>query len=179
MSTETNSNTLAAIIGHLAQAEIGEPVSIVVDGARYVCAIELDDIMGASYINSFDTYGKVEWRRPGFDRDGSRGTRPPHFTGAARLLTTDEGDRYWWEPYREGHKVYDSDATRAQVMALLNGEGPWGVTVTMFDVETCQCCGHTEVSERDMASLWGIDSLENGYKAEVISELLAELGVTE
>ena len=30
---------------------------------------------------------------------------------------------------------------------------------------------------RDVASLWGIDSLDNGYLAEVISELAGELDI--
>lgn len=176
MSTEAKGSALATIIATLAEAEYGSSARFETDGARYVCKIEDDDRTGFDHINDCDCYGKVAWPvRNDYTREG----RPVGFTGAAVKLRTMYGDAYWWEPYREGHKVYNSPADQQPVEDLMNGYGPYGVVVELHDVETCQCCGHTEVSERDVASLWGIDSLENGYKAEVISELLAELGVTE
>lgn len=175
MSTEINGNTWRTIVCHLAQAEVGEPVSLVIDSTRYVCTIEDDDTTGMDHINGHECYGKVAWPvRNDYTREG----RPEGFTGAAMKLRTMYGDAYWWEPYREGHKVYNDAANRQPVEDLMNGYGPYGVTVKVYDLATCQCCDHTETTERDRASLWGIDAFTDGYKAEVIEELLHRCGVT-
>jgi hypothetical protein len=120
-------------------------------------------------INDFDCYGKVEW--PGrHSNDYGYHTRPEGFDGSAQKLDTRNGP-IWWQPYREGHKVYNSTADRRVVLDLLE-MGFSGVVVE----ELTRCDrGHVHVAE--LASLWGIDSLENGYLAEVVGDLLSELGV--
>lgn len=120
-----------------------------------------------SSINDSDCYGKVssyiEYMR-------NKRPRPEGFTGAAVKIAVDRSGFVWWEPYREGSKVYNGPEDRELVTRLLQ-EGFTYVAV----VKLRQCdMGH--VHELDRAGLGGIDSLENGYLAEVVDELLDELG---
>ena len=169
----------------------------------YRLTIETDDVPAVDQINDCDCYGRVAWAE--IDRDTGHYRRPDGFTGAARLLRPNGwhmDSPVWWEPYREGHKVADGpDEVRA--MTRLLSDGFQMVTVTKLarrqphvehypsGVSYCSDCrlrlvlmdddthGPTDcdgsVVEGESASLSGIDSLEGGYLAMVVGELVDEL----
>lgn len=148
----------------------------VFDGTRYSLTlhIEVDDITAMEHINDADCWGRVEWAK--VDRDTGYCTRPRHFTGAARKLTINgwhmEGE-VWWEPYREGHKVYDDPETIAYMRRLL-GDGFRQVGVTLHEIVS-DSLGHPHTVVVASDWLCGIDSLDNGYLADVIDGRIAEL----
>ena len=63
-------------------------------------------------INDYDCYGSVEWSRQGEQR-------PAGFDGSAEVIERDRGQRLWWQPYREGHKVYNTAKDRGQVVEIV------------------------------------------------------------
>lgn len=170
----------------------------------YRLTIETDDRSAIDQINDCDCYGRVEWAQ--IDRNTGHYRRPDGFTGAARLLRPNGwhiDSPVWWEPYREGHKVYASpDEVRQMTELVADGfrvvtltklhrreprieHYPSGVSyctdcrtrLVLMDEDThdaWDCTG--SVVEGESACLSGIDSLANGYLAHVLGELLAELG---
>lgn len=159
----------------------GESASFELGNVSVTVRIEQDDMSGFDFINDCDCYGKVAWADDRRRGDG-RNPRPPGFTGAARKLWTcyrpappGRWACYWWEPYREGRKVYDSPEDMRAVRDLLEC-GPVIVVVEStvhHEAGVCPCCGHAE--SRDVSSydaLGGIDSVANGYLAVVVRDLL-------
>jgi hypothetical protein len=144
------------------------------DGMRFTFGQEYDDQGPIEYVNGMDALGTLAW--PVRDRYSDRERRPDGFTGAARLLSaTQMHDAIWWEPYREGKKVYDDPETVRFMRELLN----WGVIGVTLKVERRESCGHWH--ECAYESLWGIESplCHDGadgyaYLAEVYSDLISE-----
>lgn len=150
-----------------------EHAIIEVDNDRWALKIERDDIPASRLINDAGCWGKVSKYAYDYSHD-SREPRPKEFTGAARKIQVDRGYWMWWEPYREeGGKVYDDADSFNEVRRLLE-EGFLGVTVILQ--RRCDCCGQLKEVGRD--SLWGIDSLENGYGATVVGDLVDEILAT-
>jgi hypothetical protein len=127
--------------------------------SRWIATIWQDN---DASINDFDCYGKVS--QYAYDYTDSREStrRPEGFDGSARKIQVDRGSWMWWQPYRdEDGKVYDSPEDVREVRDLLE-MGFRGVSVERQQVGPC---GHWHTA--DVASLGGIDSLANGYLAEV------------
>lgn len=145
------------------------------DGREVRLVVEREDIDPMTLINDADCWGKVGWN--GKDRDTGRDGRPAGFTGAARKLRifgyVMEGI-IWWEPYREGHKVYDTPDDLAAVRRLLE-EGFQQVGVKLYETLT-DTLGHAHKVKVAEHWLGGIDALGDGHLAEIIGDLLAELG---
>lgn len=167
----------------------------------YRLTIETDDVDAVTQINGCDGYGRVAWAVA--DRDTGHYRRPSDFTGAARLLRPNGwhiDSPVWWEPYREGHKVYATDADVSMMTELL-ADGfkcvavthlirrepnithyPSGVSychdcscrLVLMDDDTHEC--DESIDEGMTESLSGIGSLEGGYLAEVVGELLEQIG---
>ena len=125
-------------------------------------------------INDFDCYGKV-YDGPALRRnDMGYYPRPPGFTGNAERLWYGNDGPWWWEPYADIKRgTPEFDEMRCQVQELL-AFGYKGVILDL--ISSCDHCGRSGVIKS--ASLWGIDSLDNGYIHEVVSELASELEVT-
>jgi hypothetical protein len=124
-------------------------------------------------INDFDCYGKVSDRSYPYHGDLVFTPRPQGFTGAARKLQVDRDQWVWWEPYREGHKVHDTPADVALVRRLLH-EGFLEVGLTLHEHLT-DSRGNTHLVEIDRRWTGGVDSLDNGHLADVVSELARDL----
>lgn len=79
----------------------------VIDGRRHFCidggyslipVRKPDDCIS---INDYDCYGKVEWVY-------CRSQRPAGFDGSAEIIDRERGQVLWWQPYREGRKIYNT-----------------------------------------------------------------------
>jgi hypothetical protein len=141
---------------------------------------ESDDINPMDCINGCDTYGKVAWvqRR----RDRFRGcftgaqdhaTRPAGFTGAAEKMTTLHGDPYWWEPYREGCKVYKTDNDRQMVADIMN----YGTRVAILETleAITDSYGNRHVVVSSTRSVGGLEPFIYGSDLEsIVEEMLYE-----
>lgn len=160
------------IIEELAEAlrEDGDE-HVLANGYTFVLKVEPDE--GTS-INDYDCYGSVSY----INRHDN-GVRPSNFTGAAEKLTTYHGDTYWWEPYREGHKVYNDPKERQMVLDILS-YGYYVYTVEVY--ETCaivnaagRTVGYT-THRVDASSLGGIEPvLERDTVKDVVEQVLYEL----
>jgi hypothetical protein len=138
------------------------------DGRVLRLKIEVDT---DASINDSDCWGKV-YDGPALRRnDMGYYPRPDGFTGNAERLWYGNDGPWWWEPpadIKRGTPAFDE--MRQQVRELL----AWGFKVVTLELpSTCDRCGRSQVVES--ASLWGIDSLDNGYIHEVVSELADEL----
>ena len=118
-------------------------------------------------INDYDSDGKVEWTRMG--NFGS--VRPANFSGRARIIDVDYPHHLWWEPYEELTEEQIREETprildlvrygfKGVILELCEGKDYYGKLIVV-----------------NSASLWGIDSLDNGYIHEVVFELADELEV--
>lgn len=140
------------------------------DGRMLRLRIEADDQSGADFINDCDAYGRVAWCE--YVRDtGHVRPRPEDFDGSAVILCDMHGDRFWWLPYREGHKLYDSPEERVIVRELVTF-GPRSVVL-----ELCEGRDHYgRPIVTNAASLGGcFDVADDGYRRSIVAELLAEL----
>ena len=120
-------------------------------------------------INDFDCYGKASKYALDYWRDGQK-ERPADFTGAARKIEIDRGYWVWWEPYREGHKVYDSPEDVRQVTDLLRR----GFMVVSISHQT-KCQGCDEWGQEIAQSLGGIDSIKDADLNCVIQDIVHEI----
>lgn len=152
----------------------GVPETVERDGLRFTFGQHYDDQGPMQYVNDMDALGKLAW--PVKDRYTGDERRPEGFTGAARKFgATQMHDTIWWEPYREGHKVYDSPADVRFMRELLD----WGVIGISVKVERIEACGKWHEAAHE--SLWGIESPlchEGGegyaYLATVYDDLISE-----
>jgi hypothetical protein len=134
------------------------------DGRKLRLRVEHDDI---NPFNEYETYGKIETGvRTGFTDDG----RPDGFDGNSERLM----HQCWWQPPTDGPKRGTEEFAkfRRLVLDLINYGMHW-VALEVLDSEDAY--GRPIVVS--VASLGGIDSLEDGYLAEVVKELGDELGL--
>lgn len=123
-------------------------------------------------INDDEFYGRVSFDRVRRNNYGNE-MRPEGFTGNAEKLWYGNDGPWWWEPPVDVKRTDPQfGALRDSVRELL-AFGYKGVTLEL--VSSCDHCHRSGVVES--ASLWGIDSLDNGYIHEVVGELASELGV--
>jgi len=150
------------------------------DGRTVRLSIEPDH---DASVRDYECYGEVSEHAYRYtDREG-RTERPDGFDGNAEKIEVDRGLWVWWQPPRGEMAWTEPDGTparrgsetfrkcRESVIDLLRC-GFTGVVLTVTD--ECDCCGQ-DVTET--ASLWGIDSLDDGYLADVVGDLLSELGI--
>jgi hypothetical protein len=120
-------------------------------------------------MNDYDGDGKVEWVRIDQSWSPSRHQRPDSFTGRARVIDHDFPYVLWWEPWK-GATDEQIVANTGRIVDLVRF-GFKGVILELCDGRDAY--GHWIVTKT--ASLWGIDSLDNGYLAEVVRDLVEEL----
>jgi hypothetical protein len=140
------------------------------DGRVLRLKIEVDQ---DASINDFDCYGRVNMERIRRNDYGHE-MRPDGFTGNAEKLWYGNDGPWWWEPpvdVKRSDPVFKS--LRDNVRELLEF-GFKGVILELLQGEDAY---HRPIVV-ESASLWGIDSLDNGYIHEVVSELADELGVS-
>ena len=124
-------------------------------------------------INDFDGYGKVYDGPPLRRNDMGYYDRPEGFTGNAEKLWFGNDGPWWWEPPADVRRSDPGFRKFRDDVCELLAFGFKGVILEL--------CEGTDFYGRyvvqNVASLWGIDSLDNGYLTEVVSELADELGV--
>jgi hypothetical protein len=135
------------------------------DGRMLRLKIECDE---DASINDYDADGKVEWTRS--NSFGS--VRPAEFSGRARKIDVDYPYSLWWEPW-EGATDEQIRESIPRIVDLVRF-GFKGVILELLQGEDAY---HRPIVV-ESASLWGIDSLDNGYIHEVVSELADELEVS-
>lgn len=135
------------------------------DGRTLRLRVEVD--MDYDPFVDMDYYGKIA----SLDRYGRQ--RPEGFTGNAEKLSI-FNDVIWWEPPTgPDFGVKRSDPGFKEFRSLVQDLASFGgkvVTVEVLDGKDAY--GRPIVV--GVASLGGIDSLENGYLAEVVKELVDE-----
>lgn len=115
----------------------------------------------------YEVYGRLAWA----DRNSNpEGHRPDIFDGNAEKIRHDA----WWQPPTDGPRrgTPEFDQFRALVRDLIE-YGMHGVTLEVLQGEDA----YYRPIVVEVASLGGIDSLENNYLAEVVKELADELGI--
>jgi len=139
------------------------------DGRVLRLKIEVDQ---DASINDFDFYGKVSTEHWNTTDYGYK-TRPSDMTGNAEKLWYGNYGPWWWEPPADVKRTDTHfPALRDSVRELL-AFGFRGVIL-----ELCEGTDYyDELIVINSASLWGIDSLDNGYIHEVVRELADEMGV--
>lgn len=137
--------------------------SIELDDGRIIRAKVVPDEIAS--ISDSDCYGKVSW----VDRWNSQAVRPDEFDGKACKMWT-QHDQYWWQPPED--VPTESLQELKNLVSDLMSYGFSGVVVEL--------CSGVDAYNRpivvDVRSLWGIDSVGNGYMGEVVSDLVSELG---
>lgn len=139
------------------------------DGRILRLRVEVDE---DTTINDDDFYGKTEAYSHRYIGEEGHTKRPTDFTGNAQKIEVDRGYWMWWEPPTDGPKRGTPEFTklRHQVTDLLR-DGFKGVVLEL--------CQGTDAYHRpivvDVAQLWGIDSTDDGYLVEIVSELWGEI----
>lgn len=163
----------------LARASFGE-ASVDVGDFILTFTVDTDDISPMEHINDCEAYGKVEWGRR--NRDTGRHERPEGFTGAACKVYSDGRDYIWWEPYREGSKVYNSTEDRLVVEQLLR-DGFFYVRLGVQ--ERCSIVGSDgrvigiRYEEVDCHGCGGIDDDSPEVLEEFLTDFLYEAGIDQ
>lgn len=124
-------------------------------------------------------YGQLETTR----NNGCGPVRPASFDGRARILERDRFQATWWQPLvdpmwtkGQGDGVIGAEWKEIQ---RLYREGFLQVGLELL-APPCECCGSDGWGPHQRATIsaqWlgGIDSLDNGYLADVAGDLLNEL----
>ena len=100
------------------------------------------------------------------------GQRPPGFTGAAVKITVDRNDALWFEPERDGSKVYnDSETIRAVRRAVEDGYACASVSLIGPAIDEYGGKHHVEIA---CESVGGLDWDEE-YITETIRELISTI----
>jgi len=135
------------------------------DGRVLRLRIEVDQ--DSTVEDAPDYYGLVGWSTT--DRDTGHQRRPSNMNGSAEILRRDHRAHLWWQPPADVEQ--DSRSELRNLVADLCEYGFKGVVL-----ELCEGEDHYGAPiVRDSASLWGIDSLEDGYLLTVVGELWGEL----
>lgn len=137
------------------------------DGRTFRLRIEADQDID---INDDEFHGKIGWSTR--DRDTGREVRPDGFDGNAEKISLMH-DVVWWQPpegltIERGTREWSAYRSFVADLATFGYKG-----VVLEQLEGSDAYGRPVVVA--VASLWGIDSLENGYLAEVVGELYNKL----
>lgn len=125
-------------------------------------------------INDYECYGEVSKYAYRYMYGESTTPRPDHFTGRARKIEVDRGYWMWWEPNnwdgRWDQLTEDEKRKEVSDMQDLLQQGFYGVTL-----ERETRCEHGHWYGSGSESLAGIDSLDNGYDHQILSDMIAEM----
>jgi len=115
--------------------------------------------------DEFDCYGSIAWHT------GEQ--RPPSMDGSAEVINRRRHEKLWWQPYREGKKVYNSPKDRQSVLDLIE-YGLQYATLTLHGP------AHTSwnqiIVEIEKASVCGLKPFPAAdYLQEIVKDLLHEL----
>ena len=136
------------------------------DGRVLRLRIEVDQ--NSTVEDSPDLYGLVGWSTT--DRDTGHQRRPSNMNGSAEILRRDGHASLWWQAPAD----ITDDKARRELRALVADLCDYGFKGVVL--ELCEGEDHYGAPiVRDSASLWGIDSLEDGYLLTVVGELWGEL----
>ena len=134
------------------------------DGRTLRLRIEVDQ---DASVEDADCYGMIGWSTT--DPDTGYQCRPSNMNGSAEILRRDFRASLWWQPPADIEQ--DSRSELRNLAADLCEYGFKGVIL-----ELCEGEDHYGAPiVRDSASLWGLDSLENGFLLTVVGELWGEL----
>ena len=134
------------------------------DGRVLRLRVEVDQ--NAS-INDYDSDGRVEWTRNNPDTGHSQ--RPSTFNGTARIIDRDRNSCLWWQPYEDltTEQIREEEPRILELVTY----GFKGIVLELLDGRDA----YNRPIVADIASLWGVDSLEDGYLAEILNDLVSEL----
>lgn len=139
------------------------------DGRTLRLRIQPDDVN--PFEDNPESYGRLA-RVEIWDRDGMRAGRPEGFDGAAEKLSI-FNDVVWWQPPKD---VKRSDPGFREFRNLIRDLASFGSHYVSLEV-----LDGTDAYNRpivvNVAGLGGVDSLENGYLAEVVRDLADELEI--
>ena len=138
------------------------------DGRTLRLRIELDFI---DPFEEFDAYGKVAANT--YNSLTGRSQRPEGFDGNAEKITV-YNDVLWWQPPPGAPDRGTPEF--AKFRQLVSDLASWGMKIVFLEVLS-GLDAYRQPIVVDVASLGGIDSLEDGYVHEVVSELAAEVGL--
>lgn len=124
----------------------------------------------ANPFEEFECYGRVE---PA-GRGGWGSCRPAGFDGSAEKLRLQAGT-FWWQPYREGRKVYGGSKERAYVADLID----YGLQVLELEllgpVWDAQGRQHASIA-LDSACIGGVEPFPGDeHTAELVRCLLEDI----
>jgi hypothetical protein len=164
-------DTTELMVQELATADYGSESVVKMDDGRVIrCRVEIDDIPASEHINDADGWGKVSEYAYDYHRAGNT-PRPDGFDSNAEKIQVDRGAWMWWQPPTDVARTDPHFAEVRQEVRDLLEMGFRGVVLELCN--GIDAYGRPIVTE--VASLWGIDSLDNGYMATVVAELLDEL----
>ena len=111
----------------------------------------------------FDCYGKIESTCSRY--------RPSGFDGSAEIIDRRWGEAVWWQPYREGRKLYNSPKDRRRVIDLLE-YGLKVATLTLYGPANSVVGSHTV--DIDSVCVGGLEPLEDpkDYAADLLSDII-------
>lgn len=141
------------------------------DGRILVLRIEPDPYCS---INDYDCYGRIEWTR----NNGYGPVRPSDMTGRAQIIERDwrggsYGSALWWEPYSDSGYVPTAEQIkkeRSQVRDLIE----YGfMQVGLVVLEECPNCQKVHTAQEEW--IGGVDSIEEPYVKELVSDLVSQL----
>jgi hypothetical protein len=155
---------MSEMVDHLANAEYGAPETWKLDDDRIVrVKVEIDQ---DTNVVDDEFFGQFEQTR----ENDYGPVRPSGFDGRARIVSRDQAFALWWQPADD---VQDVDALERDVRELLE-YGYLGIVAEKCEGQD----GYGRPIVRDVASLWGIESMvDDAYKREVVRDLLHELGI--
>lgn len=125
-----------------------------------------------SSVNDYDCYGKTSQYAYDYVRD-SHAPRPDGFDGNAEKIEVDRGYWVWWQPPKDIPRSSEHFPKFRQNVIDLLQMGFMSVGLEVLD--GTDAYNQSIVVETQW--LGGVDTTENGYLAEILSDLAAELGV--
>jgi hypothetical protein len=131
------------------------------DGYFLSLTVEPDDINPFDF---FDCYGKITWA-------SSQSSRPDGFDGSAEIVDRNRGSVLWWQPCREGEKVYNSPKDRQRVMACLQ-YGLKVATLTLYGPANSVVGRH--IVGINSACVGALEPLDNprDYAADLLIDII-------
>ena len=141
---------------------------------RYRLRVEPDETLRVEDIAG-DNYGALQWADT--RRDDGYHQRPDSFTGNAELLGIGRSyDRIWWEPPTDVPRTSEHFAALKRGLVNLLEYGYSVVGLEVSELVTDSRGGEHWVV-LDTAWLGGIEPFpDNGWVAEIVRDLYAELG---